>query len=191
MAKDPKTDVKPAEEIVADDAAPKGIPRLYILLGMASLILFQTMLLAFMLPSSGGGTPTVVEGNGPIIPNVLPRGERRNPDDLEKPFGKPEGEKFQVQDVDRIDPSKMSGFSCSVWVVIKKSDEKAFDKIYETNVRRIESLIQTILRESSSEERAEPSLLTIRNRIKRRAGEGLDIPFIIDILINDAQTESM
>ena len=201
MAKDLKPDVKPPEEINGVEAtSPTGIPRLYILLGLVSLILLQTTLLAFLLPSREAGESGFVETGNEIIDRpggsyrerpVVPESKSVKIKTIEKPLGKPEGERYRVQDVERNNPSAMSGFSCSVYCVIKESDEKAFDKIYEKNVRRIDDLIQTILRESTLEERLDPRLGVIRGRIKRRVSEDLDIPYILEIIINNPQTESM
>ena len=204
MAKDPKaTETKPPEEIdVTESAEPsKGIPRLYIILGMVALVLFETLLLAYWA-SSGPKLQKqpdidIIEGQTELDRHKGFTGTPQPPkgakpvDMLEKPFGKPEGEKYRVQDVDRDNPSSMSGFSCSVSVVIKKSDDYAFNKIYESNIKRIDMLVNSILRESTLEERLESSNSTIRNRIKRRALEELDILYIQDILINDPQTEIM
>ena len=200
MAKDPKTENRlPEESVTAEAVPPKAIPRLYILLGLGSLVLFQALLMTCMLPSPKkvaqdvieAGKQEVEESKGQYVADPVPQDKTVKIETLEKPFGKPAGEKFRISDVNRSDPSKQDGFTCSVYAVIKKSDETAFDKIYDKNVKRIESLIQTILRESNFDERSEPSLSVIRGRIKRRVSEDLDIPYILQILIIDAQTESM
>ena len=200
MAKDSKPENRLPEDVgAAETGPPREIPRLYILLGLVSLIFFQAMLLAFLLPSpnqvakrvEAAAQQEIDDDGGQLVVPPIPPEKPVKIDTLEKPFGKPEGEKFRISDVNRSDPSKQDGFTCSVNVVIKKSDERAFDKMYETSVRRIDALIQTILRESTLDERSEPSLSVIRGRIKRRASEDLNIPYILDILITDAQTESM
>ena len=203
MAKDPKaTDVKsPEESDVHEQTTPsKRIPRLYILLGLVALILFQTLLLALLLPSPkkvaagvevANRTSMDEPGSTYTTPTPLPDEKISKVETVEKLLGKPEGEKYSVQDVSRTDPNTMSGFSCSVFAVIKKSDETAFNKVYETKIQRIAQEIQIILRDSTLEERLESSLSTIRNRIKRRVSENFDIPYIIDIGINDPKTENM
>ena len=199
MAKDPKTEIKPPEEVAVAAAAPlKEIPRLYIILGIIGLIFFEAILLTFLIPSRESAKAAVevlddeiVSGKSGFKPPPIPEEKPVKVETLEKPFGKPDGEKFRINDVNRTDPSKQDGFTCSVYVVIKKSDETAFNKIYEKHVKQIDWLIQTILRESTLEERTESSLSVIRGRIKRRVSEDLGIPYILEILITDVQTESM
>ncbi len=196
MAKDPKADVKPPEDPVVVESTPsKGIPRLYILIGLASLVLLQVLLLFFLLPSPGkvrdevekAGQTEIDRSKGEYTQVPLPEDTSVKIETIEKPLG----EKFRVQDVNKADPTKMDGFSGSVYAVIKKTDEAAFDALYTKNEKRVRSLIQTILRESSVEERTEPSLSVIRGRIKRRVREELGIPFVLDIGCNDVQTENM
>ena len=197
MAKDPIDTKLPEEAVVPETALPKGIPRLYILLGLVSLVLLQTLLLWLMLPSPESVQKAVLEAGKLAVPPSpfnevpLPQEKSQPPDTIEKPLGKPDGERYHVQDVNQNDPTSMSGFSCSVFAVIKKSDEIAFTKAYEPKIKRIDQEILTILRESTLEERLESSLSTIRNRIQRRVSENFDIPYILGVGINNPQTENM
>jgi len=199
MAKDPKTEPSLPEEATVAVATPStGIPHSYILLGMILLILLNTIVLALLLPSRETASNNLndvinrqIEDPTTFKLPSLPPDPPKPVETITMPFGKPEGEKYRIQDVNRNDPSVTSGFSCSVYVKIKKSDETAFNKIYEPKAKEINQLVQTILRESDLTERTEASLSVIRGRIKRRATEELDIPYILEIIINDAQTESM
>ncbi len=196
-------DVKQAEPLPADVAAPaqpaapsKGISRLYIILGLVSLILLQTLLLFFLLPSPSQVAANVQKSHQTVIDQqpdpqytapAIPKDETEKVKKIERPFGA----KFQVQDTNPTNPSKMDGFIGTFIAIIRESDAKEYDKIYAEKENRIRFIIQTILRESSLEDRTNPHLNVIRGKIVRQVNTELGVPYVQDVVCPDAKTESM
>ncbi|MDR0869783.1 MAG: flagellar basal body-associated FliL family protein [Planctomycetaceae bacterium] len=193
MAKDPKLDID-TEEIVAEAPAKPKSYRLHILIGLVCLALLQTIVLYLMIPTPRelrddidqlrpqiAGVPIEVD------PNVLPEGEMKKEELVEKPLG----EKFQVQDVRKGAEQTIDSFTVTIHVQVFKKDDYKFTELYTKKEFEIRDAVTEVLRGTTVDERSEVSLQTIRRKVMKRVNEVLGIPYIRGVLCTEPKVDTM
>ncbi|MGL4594904.1 MAG: hypothetical protein ACRCUY_09275 [Thermoguttaceae bacterium] len=192
MAKDNKPDLDDDEVIIPPPTSPKSIRRVYILVGLVCLVLFQTTILALVLPSGKQTVESAQTNYGGQFPNViddvplLPL-EKAKEETVEKPLG----EKFRIQDFRGGSTDELEGLSVTVHVSIFKKDETAFDKLYEKKQMAVRDAVTQVLRSSSREDRTQVNLMTIKNKVQKAVNEVLGTPYVRGVICTDLTLDSM
>lgn len=198
MAKEPKGETKTAEMEETAPARAGGLPKLYILLGLVSLVLFNTIILVllvwFMLPSStainqvvegGVQQPTGPDmsaldgGKVPITADTI-----ATPDQVEIDLGS--GMPFETSEPNPTDKDLIDKFKTSLFAKVDKKDEAAFMKIFEANKNTIKQEIRVLLKKSTMEQKNDPRLTMICNAVKMKVNAILGTPYVKSVVAPDA-----
>ncbi len=197
MAKEPAPEL---DAIAPLDDAPKPPKsyRMYILLGMVLLILIQTTMMFFLLPSPQTIATQVGGLNDPTIEQFNPEAamEGEQVATLAKVVTNPLNEDSPVFKIQQTNPEVPGGqltFTASVSLVIDKKDEKAFDKLFADKALIVRQEIEIILRNSKPAERRESTVGTIRRKLLVKVNEVLDPnkKYVRDVLCTDVTEGEM
>ena len=171
-----------------EDMGPPKSYRLQISLGMVSLILLQMLLLWFVLPSPAqvgreiGLNPVDSIGifeDGDVIPPGVIR---------EEDFDEILISQITVRNV--VDGMN-ERFSLTMNVTVRRGREaRLFERAFERRIARIIDRVETIMRQSTYEERREADLTTIKERSKRAINEVLGTPWVQGVLITEVAFEA-
>jgi hypothetical protein len=80
-------------------------------------------------------------------------------------------------------------FSMGLHVKIRKADAAKFDKRYKECTNEVIDQVTIVLMASSVEERKEPTLTSLKEKVKRAVNEVLGTPWIQDVLCSDVSFE--
>lgn len=185
MAKETKPEIE-AEEIQEEEPQqPKRSPRMFILLGFVALVLFQVIGLAFLLPPLL--KPQMIEPDPPpdYTTDTTLKTEPVKAELIEKSLG----DKFMVRDIG--DNNTTNVFSVKVTLRIEKSDEKKFDKIMENRTETVRGVVYAVLRASTLPERKSETLQSIRNTIRVKVNDELQVNYVKDVVCTEPSNEMM
>jgi hypothetical protein len=184
----PKNDAKPEPEQTEDNPSSekKGIPKLYILLGFVALILFQTILLTFMLPGSpklpaDGGQPGIeYNPDSPNVRTVDPTIDPAvlKPDEIEVKIG----DSFEVATPSPKSVDKTDIYTVQFYARIKKDEESKFTPLYEQNAQTIRYEIRTVLNKAELADKQDPNQTKIRHQVEVKINDILGKAYIKRII---------
>ena len=170
MAKDPKQEQKPAPapEIPPEPVRPPKSYRMLAMIAFVNLVLFQAILLFLLLP-----TKSPYDISKQQIDNTKPPDVAPSQPIVERPIN--EGKPITVKNV-QGDSSVT--FKVKVDVAVLIVDSSKFDKQYLARTAQIIDRASGILRATTSEERQEAGLTTIKEKLKRGFNEALGTPWV-------------
>ena len=186
MAKEQKQDQKqaPAPDSAEELVQPKSY-RLQITLGLVGLLLFQMIVLFFVLPSRAQvedrfGLQAGQAANGIDDPSLVPRDVVSTERMVERPIR--DGEKFTVS---RWQNGENETFSVTLFVQVKRSDARRFDNQYELRMNEVVDRITSILGGTTTEERQEIGNTAIKAKVQRGINEVLGTPWVQQVFLRD------
>ena len=148
-----------------------------IAIGFVCLILFQMILVFLMIPAKQPVPQVGIEvGNG--------TGEPANPLPKEPTLEIPIGDKntFKVR-TDR--GNQTDSFSVVMTVVIRKADERAFNRRYPLCTKEVIDRATMILNASTTEERKEADHTTIKEKVRHGINEVLGMPWVQRVIFTE------
>jgi hypothetical protein len=183
----PKNDAKPEPEQTEESPSEKReIPKLYILLGFVAIILFQTILLTFLLPgspklpaedTSGDASFNTPKGGAPDVGPMQDPGILRE-DEIEVEIG----EVFEISTPSPKSPEKSDIYTVQFYARIKKSDEPKFTPLYDLNKKTIRWEIRTVLNKAELADKQDPNQTKIRHQVEVKINDILGKPYIKKII---------
>ena len=196
MAKDPKLEIEPEENLeVSDELKKPKSYRLHLLIGLVGIVMAQAALLFFLLPGPNQVRDQLrnldqseIIGNTEgftVPPAVLPEGEATRAEYVEKELG----EKFRVQNIRPGTDQTIDSFTVTVIAQVLKKDETAYDKLFEKHKFAIRESVENVLRASTLEERTQVSLRTIKQRILKAINDVIGQPYVRGVICTDAQPD--
>ena len=193
MAKELKPEQNPAPEPdAAEVLEPPKSYRMHILLGIAALVLFQTIVLAVALrawfPPPGlpnsGLNPVDNAGKGLDDVEVGPPNIGKQEEFVEAPIN--DGNAFTVKKI--VDDQTVS-FSLVMRVRIRKKEETKFTKRYDLCKYTINDRIESMLAIANDEDRNEAGSTAIKARAKNIINTELIVPYVQEVLVSGKVTE--
>jgi len=183
MAKDPRLEPTLAHASAFDEEAePLGPPRSYrlqIVVGFASLFLFQLFIFWMLLPprtvvqTNVGINP--VEGvSGYETPNVTPPDIGSKKKTQEKTIN--DGKPIRVNNLRDDDINET--FTIKIDVLVNQADGYKFDTQYKARTAQIMERITTILKATTTVERQEAGSTAIKEKLKIGINEVLGTPLV-------------
>jgi flagellar basal body-associated protein FliL len=194
MAKEKKE--QPTEEQVGQNAnaAPKSIfGRMHLLLMLAGVVIAETVVAYFLLPSPNKVTSEVQAAMEETIPEELPydlyepdeKSNMKREEQLEVDLGE-----FTLTENDSAS-NTTSRLQIHFWALVDKDKEEDFLALFEERKNRIRASILEILRARSSKELKDPKLGLITNRILVKINSILGEPYVDNIIYTDFAWDTM
>ena len=188
MAKEQKQENPPPAPDAPEAAGPPKSYRLYIALGFVSLILLQIILVFLMIPAK----QPVPQVGADVVNGTSNFGnvssEPTNPLPVEPTLEIPIGDKntFKIR-TNRGDST--DSFSVVMTVIIRKADERAFNRRYPLCTMQVLDRATMIINASTTEERREPEHTAIKERVRRGINEVLGMPWVQRVLFTEVNHE--
>jgi hypothetical protein len=186
---------KPPEPVVVEETLspkPKSY-RMHILLGLVGVVLAETLILFFLLPSPEKLKREITDIKGTVIDKesyvvsteIAPDPDLRRIPLVEKPLG----DKFKVQSVRPGPEQIVDVFTVTIRVQVAKKEETAFDRIYAEREFAIRDAVIVVLRSSTLDDRNQMSSTNIRRSVQKAVNEVLGIAYIKGVLCIDPIVE--
>ncbi len=188
---DPKDDEKPEEPMPLKSSGM--LVKLIVLSGFLLLVLVNTTILVFLLPS---GRPVVIEGGdapeiGPIPPDLIATkgadpGQVLPPKELQEVEV---GEPFSVMTRPASKPETAANFKGKFFMKVPKKDLEEYNKVYDENKMTIRAEISKIIEKASEEDKLDPNITMIANRIQEKVNGILGKPYVKEVGVFNKEYE--
>jgi hypothetical protein len=189
MAKEQKPETSlPPDPDASEALGPPKSYRLYIAIGLVSLVLFQTFILAialrawFPLPKEANMGLDIINNSSKGLDEVdtVPPDIGQSEALLEKPVN--EGKAIKVQ---QLRGDQIETFSLVMHVRIRKKDERKFDDQYEKCKNTINDRITSMLKATSPEDRTELNSTAIKAKAKKVINDVLGVTYVQEVLVTE------
>ena len=187
MAKDPKQEQMPPPDLEAN-AEPLGPPksyRLQISLALVGLILFQMIVLWFLLPSRAS-VESVIGGANPLDgavgfgdPSLVPPSIGKDKPKVEIPIP---ANADPIKAKILRDDGTTETFTSKMSVKVLQTDQKKFEKRYGECAAEVLDQVGQTLRASPTEDLKDPALTSVREKVKRKINDVLETPWVLQVL---------
>ena len=123
-------------------------------------------------------TTDIISTDYTVSTDVLPGDENPKEQYVEKQLG----DRFRVQNVRPGTDQTIDSFTVTVIVLVFKKDEAAYDKLFEKHRLAIRESVENVLQASTSEERTQVSLRTIKQRILKTINDVIGQPYVRGVI---------
>lgn len=183
-----------AESSAAEPQPVTGMPKMYILGGLAVLILAQVILAYFLLPSPQDvAEQTIIavdDATKQSIPTKYIRTDPATDAPSFEPLEKAIDSAFDISFSQGTEGTTTNYSLKFTLVVDKKKDEKKFTELFDAKKETIRADILEILREAKESEVADPRLVEIKAKITRRVDKILGAEMIRDVKLTNFSKET-
>jgi flagellar basal body-associated protein FliL len=177
-----------------NQSAPKSIfGRLHLLLMLAGVVIAETVVAYFLLPSPNKVSSEVQAAMEEAIPEELPyelyepdeKSNMKKEEQLEVDLGE-----FTLTENDSAS-NTTSRLQIHFWALVDKDKKEDFQQLFDERKNRIRASILEILRARSSKELKDPKLGLITNRILVKINSILGEPYVDNIIYTDFAWDTM